>query len=187
MKHNSPGYLRISLIWIYWIFGAYEAWISWIFGAYEVLLSRYLWISWIFRAYEAWISWIFGAYEAQITCIFVNIRDIQARAYKAQIVYLWTFVAYEAQISEIWGLWRTNHVYICESQGYLGPESPVYLQISWTFANLINIQGLKEHESPRYSRISWIFLYHLEILNLLDNLESPGYWGSMKCKSTGYS
>ena len=84
------------------------------------------------------------------------------------------------------GLWRTNHLYICESQGYSGPESPVYLQISWhlhiswylqiswytqiswIFPNLINIQGLKEQESPRYSRISWIFLYHLEILNLLD-------------------
>ena len=178
-----------------WIFGAYEARISWIFGAYEVLLSRYSWISRIFRAYEAWISWIFEAFEALITCIFANIRDIQARAYKAQIICIFFNVCglWGANLRDIWGLWRTNHLYICESQGYSGPESPVYLQISWylqmswIFANLINIQGLKEPESPRYSRISWIFLYHLEILNLLDNLESPGYWGSMKCKSTGYS
>ena len=162
---------------------------SWIFGAYEVLLSIYSWISWIFRAYEAWISWIFGAYEARITCIFANIRDIQARAYKAQIICIFVNICglWGANLSDILGLWCTNHLYICESQGYSGPESPVYLQIYWIFANLINIQGLKEHESPRYSRISWIFSYHLEILNLLDNLESPGYWGSMKCKSTGYS
>ena len=143
---------------------------SWIFGAYEVLLSRYSWISWIFRAYEAWISWIFKAFEALITCIFANIRDIQARAYKAQIICIFVNICglWGANLRDIWGLWRTNHLYISKSQGYSGLESPVYLQISWIFANLINIQGLKEHKSPRYSRISWIFLYHLEILNLLD-------------------
>ena len=85
------------------------------------------------------------------------------------------------------GLWRTNHLYICKSQGYSGPESPVYLQISWIFANLIYIQGLKGHESPGYSCITWKSWISWIISNLLDNLECPGYSRSMNCKSTGYS
>ena len=84
-------------------------------------------------------------------------------------------MAYEAQISGIFGasdslttcifanlrdIRGQNHLYICKSHIYSGPKG---------------------------ARISWIFLYHLEILNLLDNLECPGYSGSMNCKSTGYS
>ena len=66
------------------------------------------------------------------------------------------------------GLWRTNHLYICKSQGYSGPESPVYLQISWIFANLIYIQGLKGHESPGYSCITWKSWISWIISNVLD-------------------
>ena len=162
---------------------------SWIFGAYEVLLSRYSWISWIFRAYEAWISWIFEAFEALITCIFANIRDIQARAYKAQIICIFVNICglWGANLRDIWGLWRTNHLYISKSQGYSGLESPVYLQISWIFANLINICKSHKYSGPKGAQISSIFSNILDILVSPGNLESPGYWGSMKCKSTGYS
>ena len=162
------------------------------------------------------LLYIWGIWSATLQ-IFVNLPDIQGLwslnlldirgLWSTNHLYICEYQGYSGQ-----GLQGTNHLYICEhlwpmrrkSQGYLGPlthKPPVYLrisgifgarifwylQISWIFANLINIQGLKEHESPRYSRTSWTFLYHLEILNLLDNLESPGYWGSMKCKSTGYS
>ena len=107
------------------------------------------------------------AYKTLIVCIFVNICS------------LWG-----ANLRNIWGIWRTNHLSICKS-GYSGPESPVYLQISWyvqiswIFANLINI--------PKGAWISLIFLNLLDILVSPGNLEYPWYWGSMKCKWTGYS
>ena len=78
--------------------------------------------------------------------------------------------------------------------GPLTYKPSVYLRVSGIFgaritcifANILDI--CKSHNSgPKGEQISWIFLYHLEILNLLDNLECPGYSGSMNCKSTGYS
>ena len=60
-------------------------------------------------------------------------------------------------------------------------------RITCIFANLLDICKSHIYSGPKGARISWIFLYHLEILNLLDNLECPGYSGSMNCKSTGYS
>ena len=92
-------------------------------------------------------------------CIFVNICE-----------HLWPM---SRKSQRFLGLWRTNHLYICESQGYSGPES-------------LFICKSHIYSGPKGARNSW-FLYHLEILNLLDNLECPGYSGSMNCKSTGYS
>ena len=137
-----------------------------------------IWGLWSMNLLDIW-----GIWSATLH-IFVNLLDIQGLwslnlldiqgLWSTNHLYICEYQGYSGQ-----GLQSTNHLYICEhlwpmrrkSQGYLGPlthKPPVYLQISWIFANLINIQGLKEHESPRYSRISWIFLYHLEILNLLD-------------------
>ena len=53
-------------------------------------------------------------------------------------------------------------------------------RITCIFANRLDICKSHIYLGPKGARISWIFLYHLEILNLLDNLESPGYSGSMK-------
>ena len=79
--------------------------------------------------------------------------------------------------------------------GPLTYKPSVYLRVSGIFgaritcifANLLDICKSHIYSGPKGARISWIFLYHLEILNLLDNLECPGYSGSMNCKSTGYS
>ena len=76
-------------------------------------------------------------------------------------------MAYEAQISGIFG--ASDSLTTC------------------IFANLRDICKSHINSGPKGARISWIFLYHLEILNLLDNLKCPGYSGSMNCKSTGYS
>ena len=124
------------------------------------------------------------------SCVYLRISGIlrPGPTKHKSFVYLLTFVAYEVQISgifgasdaqttyvhlRIWGIFRAritcifaNHLDICKSHKYSGPKGA---RISSIFSNIL------------------IFLYHLEILNLLDNLESPGYWGSMKCKSTGYS
>ena len=80
-----------------------------------------------------------------------------------------------------------------KSQGYLVPlthKPPVYLQVSKKFgARVTCIIICKSHKysGPKGAQISWIFLNLLDILVSPGNLESPGYWGSMKCKSTGYS
>ena len=92
--------------------------------------------------------------------------------------HLWP---YEAQISGIVGASDSQTICIFANlKEYSGPESSVYLQISCIFANLI-------YSGPKGAQISWIFLNLLDILVSPGNLESPGYWGSMKCKSTEYS
>ena len=101
------------------------------------------------------------------------IRDIQARAYKAQIICIFVNI-WGANLRDIWGLWRTNHLYISKSQGYSGLESPVYLQISWIFANLINICKSHKYSGPKGAQISSIFSNILDILVSPGNLESPG-------------
>ena len=63
------------------------------------------------------------------------------------------------KLLDIWGLWSTNHLYICKSQGHSGPmklKSHVYSRISYLFRAL-------------EARIYWI------IANLLDDCKSLGW------------
>ena len=113
---------------------------------------------------------IWGIWSATLQ-IFVNLLDIQG---------LWSL-----NLLDIRGLWSTNHLYICEYQGYSGQgiQSTNHLYICkhlWPMRRKSQgYLGPLTHKPPVYLRISGIFGARITCIfaNLLDICKSHKYSG----------